>query len=289
MSRALLLFFVYGGVAVSPANMADVALGQLETCQERVASLERQLRDERQENTAALGDIRRQIGELSAPDSAERRRMQGGGSPTDAAANSQIVHIFKRTVVGPTHLSKYVAESNGGHRLLGEKGGASCTNDEISRQIAAINAECCDEPSEDCSGDMFHTCNAGCSALITLFWAACQDEVVGVVHAVLGDAAALCPPVSGNAGATALQLMSNCNPGSPITDDCIPVCELETHGFLLQLNVSGVCAKLTCELSVISGLYYWIRSLIQRYPAPLFRRVFQAFLRTFFLKKKCNG
>ena len=29
-----------------------------------------------------------------------------------------------------------------------------------------INAECCDEPGEDCSGGAMHTCNEGCAALV---------------------------------------------------------------------------------------------------------------------------
>ena len=45
--------------------------------------------------------------------------------------------------------------------------GGPCSAEEITRQIDAINIECCDEPSEDCSGGKVHNFNAGCSALIT--------------------------------------------------------------------------------------------------------------------------
>ena len=86
-----------------------------------------------------------------------------------------------------------------------------------------------------------------------------------MVHTIMGDAAAICPPVSGSAGSTALLLMSNCPAGSPIADDCIPMCESETRGNLLQLNVSGVCAKLTCELSVFSGVFSWVDDPLSGY------------------------
>ena len=255
--------FARGG-AVSTAGGADGGLSsRLETCQERVGSLEQQLKDERQENAAAVADMQRQIDELKTTeaqpgqqkrraDSAGRRRVQGGG----AAGSSQIT-IYKRTPLqGCRHLCKKVDESNGGHRLLGENGGASCTSDEQSRQIAAINTECCNESTEDCSGGMVHSCNAGCSALITPFWTACQAVLVGRVREILSDAAALCPSVSESA--TSLQLMPNCLAGSPITDDCIPLCESETQDDLLQLTVNGFSAKLTCEFSIFANMYYWI-------------------------------
>ena len=53
------------------------------------------------------------------------------------------------------------------HRRQMAEGGP-CSADEIARQIDAINIECCDEPSEDCSGGKVHSCNAGCSALLDM-------------------------------------------------------------------------------------------------------------------------
>ena len=218
----LAVSFSHGG-AVSPGDTEDGDLGRLKTCRQRVGSLEQQLMrteqqllDERQENVATVADMQRQIdanvvqradSEVPGPqeengraESAWRRRTQDGGA--------EIEYVFKRTI-SHSHLSKAVDESNGGHRLLGENGGASCSNTEISRQLAAINTECCDEPSEDCSGGMVHTCNAGCGDLVMPLWAACQDKLGGVLGdagvKTFGAAAVLCPPVSGSAGATALQ------------------------------------------------------------------------------------
>eukprot|EP01050_Picozoa_sp_SAG11_P036051 SAG11_NODE_13526_length_651_cov_0.985507_2_plen_168_part_01 len=60
------------------------------------------------------------------------RRMQDGEE--QVVGDAQTVHIFKR-FVSTTHLSGRVDESNGGHRLLGEGGGADCSSAEITRQI----------------------------------------------------------------------------------------------------------------------------------------------------------
>eukprot|EP01047_Picozoa_sp_COSAG01_P092341 COSAG01_NODE_23731_length_803_cov_9.666193_1_plen_167_part_00 len=42
---------------------------------------------------------------------------------------------------------------------------------------AAVQAECCDDPSEDCSGGAPHTCNAGCAAVFLPFWADCGAQL----------------------------------------------------------------------------------------------------------------
>ena len=55
--------------------------------------------------------------------------------------------------------------------------GGTCTRDQMASQTAAINLECCDEPSEDCSGGIPHTCNAGCAELFLPFWRDCQDAL----------------------------------------------------------------------------------------------------------------
>ena len=50
-------------------------------------------------------------------------------------------------------------------------------------------------------------------------------------------------------------LMVTCPAGLP-ADDCIPLCEAHTHGFLLLLNIDGTDTTLTCSLSDL--LYSWV-------------------------------
>eukprot|EP01050_Picozoa_sp_SAG11_P036591 SAG11_NODE_14000_length_629_cov_1.003774_1_plen_209_part_11 len=177
----------------------------------------------------------------------QRRRAQG------AAGGAETVHIFKRTISAAGHISGRVDESNGGHRLLNEKG-ADCSSAEISRQISAINAECCDEPDEDCSGGKVHTCNAGCGALIIPLWTSCRAQL-GSAAKTLQDAVTLCPPPDVPVNSMNAQMfMVTCPAGLP-ADDCIPLCEAETHGFLL-LNIDGTDTTLTCSLSDL--LYSWV-------------------------------
>eukprot|EP01051_Picozoa_sp_SAG22_P003283 SAG22_NODE_158_length_16966_cov_26.252446_2_plen_618_part_00 len=179
----------------------------------------------------------------------ERRRAQG------AAGGAETVHIFKRTISSVGHISGHVDESNGGHRLLTEEG-ADCSSAEISRQIDAINVECCDEPTEDCSGGKVNTCNAGCGAMIVPFWTACQAQLTRDISKMLRDAVALCPPPDVPVNSMNAQMfMVTCPAGLP-ADDCIPLCEAQTHGFLLMLNIDGTDTTLTCSLSDL--LYSWV-------------------------------
>eukprot|EP01050_Picozoa_sp_SAG11_P027545 SAG11_NODE_7018_length_1207_cov_1.746390_2_plen_174_part_01 len=155
----------------------------------------------------------------------ERRRAQG------AAGGAETVHIFKRTISAAGHISGHVDESNGGHRLLNEEG-ADCSSAKISRQISAINVECCDEPDEDCSNGKVHSCNAGCGALIMPLWTSCRAQL-GSAAKVLQDAVALCPPPDVSpTRMDANMFMVTCPPGEA-ADDCIPMCEEAVHGYLL--------------------------------------------------------
>eukprot|EP01052_Picozoa_sp_SAG31_P041340 SAG31_NODE_6242_length_2106_cov_1.481814_2_plen_573_part_00 len=177
-----------------------------------------------------------------------RRRAQQGSDD-----NSTEVRIFKRSVTF-AHLSGRVDESNGAHeakhRLLAEGGGvaADCSSDGIARQLDVITDTCCDEPDEVCSDGKVQTCNAGCAALIMPLWTSCKSEL-GPAARVLHDAAALCAP------AAAHQFRAMCAPGA-LSEDCIPACTEETHGYFLLLSIDGTDTILVCELS--NQLYDWL-------------------------------
>eukprot|EP01052_Picozoa_sp_SAG31_P015756 SAG31_NODE_1021_length_10327_cov_17.940653_2_plen_610_part_00 len=177
----------------------------------------------------------------------ERRQMQDSGDTV--IGDAQPVQIFKRAVTF-SHLSGRVDESNGMHRLLAEGGGVviGCSSDEISQQLTVINDKCCDEPEELCAGGKVQTCNAGCAALIMPLWTSCRAQL-GRAANILHDAAALCSP------AAAHRFLAMCPPNAP-NEDCIPICDENTHGYLLLLSIDGTDTILTCELS--DSLYDWL-------------------------------
>ena len=68
---------------------------------------------------------------------------------------------------------------------------ASCNVNDLAARSEAINRECCDEPSEDCSGGYPHTCNPGCATLLLSFWADCQ-ELLGEERRLIESAVGVC-------------------------------------------------------------------------------------------------
>jgi hypothetical protein len=54
-------------------------------------------------------------------------------------------------------------------------GNQTCDDlDDLTQMILPLNAECCDEPTEDCSGGEPSSCNTGCATLLVPFFADCQ-------------------------------------------------------------------------------------------------------------------
>lgn len=80
-----------------------------------------------------------------------------------------------------------------GRRSLQHRaGGKACGN--LDDRTAALNAECCDEPSEDCGSGRPATCNLGCAHVLLPFFEDCAgalgptaaerfDGVVRLCHA----------------------------------------------------------------------------------------------------------
>lgn len=78
----------------------------------------------------------------------------------------------------------------------------SCSNaEELQICSDAINGECCDEPTEDCSSGEPASCNAGCKAVLVPIQAMCEEylnsvEYLAPVRAALSSAASKCPRFS---------------------------------------------------------------------------------------------
>jgi hypothetical protein len=80
------------------------------------------------------------------------------------------------------------------------EGTLPCSNsNEFEVAFAPVVAECCDEPSEDCSTGFPVACNAGCAAVLLPAQAACEDfltangMLMAGTKALIDNAAALCP------------------------------------------------------------------------------------------------
>ena len=134
------------------------------------------------------GQIEEQQGQIknltvTCGNSTAGRRLQDAGP----GAASDFVRIFKRTLT--------TAGGADGHRRLRVLAEVECSKAYIKKQTNRINDECCDEPSEDCSGGSIGVCNAGCAALVNPLWAACQAEL-GPAAAVLAAAADRCSLVA---------------------------------------------------------------------------------------------
>ena len=66
----------------------------------------------------------------------------------------------------------------------------------------ASNAECCDEPSEDCSSGRPSTCNAGCARVLVPYFDDC-GAALGKAARQFEDVVALCAEVNGMVSAAA--------------------------------------------------------------------------------------
>ena len=87
----------------------------------------------------------------------------------------------------------------------GHKGhGKDSTCDDLTRRSAAVNEECCDEPTEDCSLGTPSTCNLGCANVLLPFFADCGSslgdafqqfvEVVAMCQAAVPGGSHVVPP-----------------------------------------------------------------------------------------------
>ena len=66
-------------------------------------------------------------------------------------------------------------------------GGAAATCSDLDARATAVNEECCDEPTEDCSSGRPATCNLGCAHVLLPFFDDCA-EALGVANAAQFDA-----------------------------------------------------------------------------------------------------
>ena len=72
----------------------------------------------------------------------------------------------------------------------GGGGGGAC--DDLADRTAAVNDECCDEPTEDCSSGRPATCNVGCAHVLLPFFDDCAGVLGTTGAGLFDDVVALC-------------------------------------------------------------------------------------------------
>ena len=82
---------------------------------------------------------------------------------------------------------------------------SSCTTlNDFTDAVDLVNAECCDEPSEDCSTGYPATCNSGCATVLLTVQNECND--------FLSNTAAMKPVKAAIDAAAATCLVRRCRP-----------------------------------------------------------------------------
>ena len=74
------------------------------------------------------------------------------------------------------------------------KGGAPAADAcaDLSSRTEAVNDECCNEPTEDCSSGRPSTCNPGCAHVLLPFFSDCSDALGAAGAASFDDVVRLC-------------------------------------------------------------------------------------------------
>ena len=186
--------------------------------------------DEQQAQIENCGRARAEGGE-------NRRGMQSQG-PAD---EGEAVHIWRRdaSALQPT----------GGHRRVLAEGDCDPASKGGKLAMATITQECCDEPSEDCTGGVLRTCNEGCAAILLPFWQTCERQLEKHVRKDLETAAGLCPAPSVPPPSSDVTLLYvTCPPGILSDETCIPKCNTRTNGGVLLVNQVGTDLRLLCEM-----------------------------------------
>ena len=98
--------------------------------------------------------------------------MVGGGGRRESSPRGTCEEILAQgTGCGLDSNLVWTADSCGDS----SDGGQECGD--FESRMAALAAECCDEPTEDCSTGTPASCNAGCAELMLPFRDACLEEL----------------------------------------------------------------------------------------------------------------
>eukprot|EP01043_Picozoa_sp_COSAG02_P085051 COSAG02_NODE_22768_length_741_cov_0.736760_1_plen_227_part_01 len=160
----------------SPPTDTALLVGRLEWLETAVRQQARETREAREDTRA----LEQRVARLEAERKGEQRDDPPGATQQfdeprrhlqAPPARGDVVHIHRANVSLPTGPGWDVSPNyNGGHRRSLQSG-SQCGN--MATRAQSVQARCCDEASEDCSGGYPRTCNAGCAAVFLPFWAEC--------------------------------------------------------------------------------------------------------------------
>jgi hypothetical protein len=248
--------------AASPPPPAD--MGLLVARMERVEAAVREQARETREARADARALERRVAELEAERRGEEQREEANreGEAQQSAephrhlqarpTHGDVVHIHRANVSLPAGPGWNTSPNyNGGHRRSLQSS-AQCGS--MAARAQSVQARCCDEPTEDCSGGYPRTCNVGCAAVFLPFWAECGSLLGSAV--VYQQTVSLCQqaqPASPGMG-LAHEFNLVCVDGA--VGSCVPACSEALRGDLLLMNLGGEDSKYSCELH--HGLHSWV-------------------------------
>ena len=108
--------------------------------------------------------------------------------------------------------------------------------------------------------------NVGCAEVFDTFYTSCRSELAATPELDrLASLAASCDDMLASAHGSSVVHQLNLDSILECTDDstenCVPPCNMEYHGFILLLNIDGVDSKYSCNLA--HGLYSWLGAASQ--------------------------
>jgi hypothetical protein len=250
--------------AASPPPPAD--MGLLVARMERVEAAVREQARETREARADARALERRVAELEAERRGEEQREEANreGEAQQSAephrhlqarpTHGDVVHIHRANVSLPAGPGWNTSPNyNGGHRRSLQSS-AQCGS--MAARAQSVQARCCDEPTEDCSGGYPRTCNVGCAAVFLPFWAECGSLLGNA--AVYQQTMTLCqqaqPTTLAISGGLAHEFNLVC--ADTTVGSCVPACSQALRGDLLMMNLNGEDSKYSCELH--HGLHSWV-------------------------------
>eukprot|EP01047_Picozoa_sp_COSAG01_P008984 COSAG01_NODE_363_length_18113_cov_45.041690_10_plen_752_part_00 len=233
--------------------------------EQRVAGLEAERRGEEQGRTstplgqqqlqgateARLRSVEAQCANLTSTSQRTARRLE------EDDGHSYVTQHFAAVTLttGPvgTGAVSGGTGTHGGHRRA-QGGDSSCAN--FNSRANAVQIECCNEPTEDCSSGAPSSCNADCAAVYLPFWADCGAHLTTNL-ALYQSVVAQCQAAgSGGAGSGSLVQQFDLVCANNTVSNCVPRCSAMLHGDLLLMTVDGQDNKYACELH--NNIYSWI-------------------------------
>eukprot|EP01047_Picozoa_sp_COSAG01_P027328 COSAG01_NODE_1800_length_9205_cov_18.778058_8_plen_612_part_00 len=196
---------------------------------------------------ARLRSVEAQCANLTSTSARTARRLEEDDS------HSYVTQHFAAVTLASGSVGTGSVGGGGGHRRT-QEGGGSCAN--FNSRASAVQAECCDEPTEDCSSGAPTSCNADCAAVFLPFWADCGAQLttnLALYHSVVAQCQAA---GSGGVGSHNLAHQFDLVCANSTVTSCVPACSAALRGDLLLMNLNGEDSKYSCELH--HGLHSWV-------------------------------